>query len=305
MSEAAQRPQRQPSPRQPAPDAVILVLCGWAGSQEKHLLVYEALLRRVLSETNKTAHIEAIRCSLPLRLIFSPVESYRTSWVLDNVIIPLQSCVERLQGTSRAPRVLVHAFSNGGGFVVEQIVKLYDDPKRSGQSHRRLPQLPPIAAIIFDSAPGYDGGEMGQRVLAEVLGTDSWYQRAGIRVAHATQRLVAHVINSNRQKDYWQLMVDVGELCPTLHLYSKDDHLCDAGKLHELIMTKINRGMDVQYRCWDVSRHCSHYRLHQAEYEESVTAFLARVLGGDGGVDSDGRRIYIGSQEPARPYPRL
>ena len=186
---------------------VILVLCGWAGSQEKHLSIYEELLRRVLSRTVPGVRVaSAIRCSLPLRLIFSPVESPRTSWVVENVMEPLRSCAEDLQSSS--PTVLVHAFSNGGGFVVEQMVKLYEREELRANPDRI--RLPPIGGIIFDSAPGYDGGEMGERVLAEVLGTGAWYQRAGIRVAHASQRLAARLINSNRQKDYWKLMTDIG-----------------------------------------------------------------------------------------------
>jgi len=186
---------------------VILVLCGWAGSQEKHLSIYEELLRRVLSRTVPGARVaSAIRCSLPLRLIFSPVESPRTSWVVENVMEPLRACAEDLQCSS--PTVLVHAFSNGGGFVVEQMVKLYEREELRANPDRI--RLPPIGGIIFDSAPGYDGGEMGKRVLAEVLGTGAWYQRAGIRVAHASQRLAARLINSNRQKDYWKLMTDIG-----------------------------------------------------------------------------------------------
>ena len=291
---------------------VILVLCGWAGSQEKHLSIYEELLRRVLSRTVPGVRVaSAIRCSLPLRLIFSPVESPRTSWVVENVMEPLRSCAEDLQSSS--PTVLVHAFSNGGGFVVEQMVKLYEREELRANPDRI--RLPPIGGIIFDSAPGYDGGEMGERVLAEVLGTGAWYQRAGIRVAHASQRLAARLINSNRQKDYWKLMTDIGGgylvfgivgslsaltaldaldaltaltarmhrsigRCPTLHLYSMDDPLCDPDRLYELIMAKLDRGMDVQHRCWDVSGHCAHYKLHKGEYEEAVSAFLARVYGG-------------------------
>jgi hypothetical protein len=173
----------------------------------------------------------------------------------------------------------VHAFSNGGGYVVEQLYKLYG--LYQGQR-----ELPPVRGIVFDSAPGYDGGEMGKRVLEEVLGTDAWYRRAGIRLLHGSQRLVARVMDSRRQEEYWKCMVDIGAWCPTLHLYSMDDPLCDPEKLYELVMAKVDRGMDVSHRCWDVSAHCGHYKLHKAEYEEAVSAFVARSFG------VGGERLY-------------
>lgn len=250
---------------------VILVLCGWAGSRDKHLLVYEELLRRILSQIYKQARVQSIRCSLPIHLIFSPVESLRTAWVREHVVRPIEECAKS-PAASSSKVVLVQAFSNGGGFVVEQLYKLY------GQSSR----LPRIAGIVFDSSPGYDGGSMGKRVLEEVIGTGSWYQRVGIHILHGSQRMAGRLLNSSRQRDYWKAMKDVGTLCPTLHLYSMDDHLCDPDKLYELIMDKVGSGMDVQHFCWDVSAHCRHYQLHKADYEAAMSIFVANALGLEG-----------------------
>ncbi len=248
---------------------IILVLCGWAGARDKHLLVYEELLRRMLSQLHKHARVQSIRCILPMHLIFSPVEALRTAWVRENVIVPLEEYAEPLGKTSDTV-VLVQAFSNGGGFVVEQLQKIY------GLSQTR--RLPRIVGIVFDSSPGYDGGSMGKRVLEEVVGTGSWYQRVGIRILHGSQRIAGLLLDSSRQRDYWRAMTDVGDLCPTLHLYSMDDPLCDSDKLYELIMDKVDRGMDVQHFCWDVSAHCRHYQLHKAEYEAAMSRFLAKAL---------------------------
>ncbi len=252
---------------------VILVLCGWAGSRDKHLSVYEDLLRRILSRIYQHARVQSIRCSLPMHLIFSPVESLRTAWVRENVVSPIEECAKSPEESS-SKVVLVQAFSNGGGFVVEQLLKIY------GQSQSS--PLPRIAGIVFDSSPGYDGGNMGKRVLEEVIGTGSWYQRVGIHIVHGSQRMAGRLLNSNRQRDYWKAMTDVGGLCPTLHLYSMDDHLCDPDKLYELIMDKVGRRMDVQHFCWDVSAHCRHYQLHKAEYEAAMSLFLVNALGLEG-----------------------
>ena len=257
-------------------DTVIVILCGWAGSQEKHLLLYEELLRRILLRSCKVARVESIRCSLPLHLVFSPVEFPRTAWVKDHVMRPLRACVSRLDRSERA-MVVVQAFSNGGGFVVEQLYNLYQLYQTHGPGGDQ--RLPPIGGIVFDSAPGYDGGEMGEKVLAEVLGTGSWYQRAGVRVLHGTQRFAARLLHGSRQRDYWRVMTEIGDWCPTLHLYSMDDHLCDPDKLNELIMSKVGRGMDVEHRCWEVSAHCGHYKFHKDEYEDALSCFLVKALG--------------------------
>jgi hypothetical protein len=252
---------------------VILVLCGWAGSRDKHLLVYEELLRHILSQIHKHARVQSIRCSLPMHLIFSPVEALRTAWVRENVVRPLEECANSPEESSSMV-VLIQAFSNGGGFVVEQLQKIYGLGQR--------PRLPRIAGIVFDSSPGYDRGNMGKRVLEEVIGTGSWYQRVGIHILHGSQRMAGRLLNSSRQRDYWKAMTDVGGLCPTLHLYSMDDHLCDPNKLYELIMDKVGRGMDVQHFCWDVSAHCRHYQLHKEEYEAAMSLFLVKAIGPQG-----------------------
>jgi hypothetical protein len=249
-------------------NSVIVLLCGWAGSQEKHLLVYESLFRRVALAIHPTLNVLSLRCSLPLRLIFSPFASSRETWVVDNVIHPLEQAVSSCKEGSGRCWVLLYAFSNGGGYVVEQVYKMLVADNIGSI----------VRGIVFDSAPCFDAGDMGKRVLEEVVGRGTWYRRAGIAILDAAQKLGAHTFARNRHRDYWETMSDIGGWCPTLHLYSMDDPLCDADKLYELIMAKLHRGFDVSRRCWDISIHCAHYKEHTSEYEEALTYFLRRVL---------------------------
>lgn len=268
-------------------DIVLVVLCGWAGSQARHLKNYQALMEQVignvaatLSEprqsrlswknsprTNICPEVVTVSASLPVEYIFSPVEWPRRVWTRDNVLKNIERYLEEYDACGRRTRILVYAFSNGGGFVVEQLYKMLSKEDRLGVQER-------IKGILFDSAPGYDvGGRMGKRVLQEVLGTSHWYSKVGVEIAHSCQRVLAKMLSPQRQDVYWDIMQDI-HWCPILYIYSEDDHLCDADKLYALILEKIRRGHRVKRVCWEQSKHCAHYIKHRQGYTNAIRDFL-------------------------------
>lgn len=69
----------------------------------------------------------------------------------------------------------------------------------------------------------------------------------------------------------------------SLYLYSDDDHLCDAGKLKQLIAARRAAGRAVVEKRWQQSRHVAHLRAHPEEYRQAVLGFLGGLqqAGGD------------------------
>jgi len=263
-------------------NVVLVVLCGWAGSHVRHLKKYESLMEELVGEgvTQRASRfsrkirdiskpqVVTLSCSLPVEYIFSPVEWPRTAWTRDTVLKKIQEHVEEHDRCGVRTSIILYAFSNGGGFVVEQLYKMLREEDRLGLRER-------VKGILFDSAPGYDvGGRMGKRVLQEVIGTSHWYSRVGIEIAHGCQRVLAKILSPQRQEVYWGIMQDI-HWCPILYLYSEDDHLCDPNSLYALIIEKIRRGHSVKRVCWEESTHCAHYVRHRQGYRNAIRDFLA------------------------------
>lgn len=260
---------------------VLVVLCGWAGSQARHLKKYETLMEEVIGEnvsrrssrfSRKSNDISRPRVvtlssSLPVQHIFSPLEWPREVWTRDNVLQKIERHVEEHDRRGESTSIILYIFSNGGGFVLEQLYKMLVRQDRLGLRER-------VKGILFDSAPGYDvGGTMGKRVLEEVVGTSHWYSRFGIEIAYGCQRVLAKMLSPHRQDMYWSIMQDI-HWCPILYVYSEDDHLCDANRLYALIIEKIRRGHAVKRVCWEESTHCAHYMRHRQGYRNAIRDFL-------------------------------
>ena len=283
-------------------DRVLVVLFGWAGSQERHLKKYEALVKTEVSNilgldrSNQSPHrivgandsrVMVLSSSLPVKFIFSPIDWPRRSWTNGKIMTEILNGM-RHDGDNidYNTKLILYAFSNGGGFVIEQLYKLMAD----GAPYEGVRKC--IKGIIFDSAPGYMSNVMSKRVLRQVIGEKSLMARVGVKIAHSCQSALAHVVNPRRAETYWQVMQDI-DWCPILYFYSEDDHLCDADMLFRLILDKINHGHPVEQMCWDVSAHCGHYALHPEEYRSALRTFLSKVLSGSTSKASSGDSIVM------------
>lgn len=259
-------------------DKCVIVLCGWAGSHPKHLRKYEDLIRqsfirhagkRARKDTTSAARdVVCLSKTLPVEYIFSPVAWPRTMWVKDTVMEELNDAVGGAEGT--VP-VIVYAFSNGGGFVVEQLFELMERyPEVYGFLKSR------IVGVLFDSAPGYMTPQVASRVVEEVFPVPG-IRRWGAKVGQQCLGVIARLWDGKRGDRYWKMMEDL-DSCPICYLYSEDDPLCDAEKLHGLIVDKLNRGHAVDSVSWAVSGHCRHYAEHPIEYRRVVDRFIGRIM---------------------------
>ena len=282
---------------------------GWVGAQrDGSLLKYAEFLAGQGYPT--------LRSVQPTPVAFAPLDLPRRRWAL-----AMLRCLEG-QGLWPQRQLVLYSFSNGGAFVVEQLMLLAEaDPRCAGGllpptacavlpgMHAQLaseaapphpaPPCPPlhhcpcrcahlpstIAGFIFDSAPAYmlPGGL--QRVLgtAEPPSLSRWLK---MRYYEVTTRLRPH-----RYLTFWANMERLDWGKPFLFLYSRDDALCSAGKLDELVAEKRARGQDVAGRRWERSEHVAHFRHHRQEYAALLLHFL-------GGLKGRGREAAAG-QPPA------
>eukprot|EP00887_Chlorella_sp_A99_P001818 scaffold19.g1818.t1 len=243
-----------------------------------------------------------VRSVQPTSYLFSPVAAPRRRWALallafleERRLCPgrragLGACsaaalaclgclmlLQTLQPAHRAlschcicRRLVLFAFSNGGGSVIEQLQEIAESDPRYTWLHSA------VAGMVFDSAPGYFHAYMARRVLRTEMppGVRRW---AWIRGVDAMRHLDTLIAGRSRAERYWESMLRAGRGVPQLFLYSKDDRLCDVVKLEELIAEKRQQGQDVIAVRWEHSKHVAHLRHHPTEYRAALQPFLERL----------------------------
>ena len=197
--------------------------------------------------------------------------------------------------------IIFYVFSNGGGFVLEQIGSLLQSTKNTPTelmpllkyqnsttlNTQQRPQFN-IAGVIFDSAPCYMHFHIGARALGE---GKSLFLKIILTIAFGISTLVGFLINPFWTQKYWNHMThlspDLGK--STLYLYSEDDPLCDYTLLQKLIETRQaaveKAGIDsqkenkfvVRSHCWKHSQHVGHLRCHPIEYKRLVFDFIEEI----------------------------
>jgi hypothetical protein len=172
------------------PHGPVFLICGWAGSQDRSLRKYAELIA--------SFGFPSVRSSQPTRNIFSPIEYPRRRWaesLLDFTIS--QNLVP--------PRpIILYAFSNGGGFVVEQIYKILHEKTPSREAKNLyVPYLRrSLLGCIFDSAPGFMHHGLGIQVLKAEMPEPSFKRMLIIGGMTAASALTP-ILNGDRQTTYW------------------------------------------------------------------------------------------------------
>jgi pimeloyl-ACP methyl ester carboxylesterase len=235
------------------PDAPLVLLLGWAGATDRALSKYADILG--------TWGYPSVRSVQPTHYLFSPIDWPRRQWTLAMLRLL------RSQGLSPPRPIIIYSFSNGGGFVVEQLHLLAEtDPDHFGWLRSFA------IGYIYDSSPCYMHPHMGPRVIAA-------NQPPGLRREMTTTTLMAMtkltpLFQADRPNAYWNRMLSAGWDRPSLFLFSSDDPLCDAERLQSLIEEKQRRGQSVRWRRWEESQHCAHLKRHKDEYLECLKSFL-------------------------------
>ena len=245
-----------------------VVLLGWWGCSDRHLRKYADLYKSMGHST--------------LRYRERPADLLRHKQrrgTVENLASHLGS-----SRTCRQRGVVVHAFSNGGGFMYEAILK--------SAQFRGL-----IRGVIFDSCPGTLNVQTLYLVLREMFAKRSRLKRAALDVAflalpvllagaaarrvllqrrmRVAQRLrwaVAALVcaglwwnQERRNRAYWDAFRGSTTTVPELFLYSEDDKLCGSRGIDSLVKVRELAGVPVMWRRWAKSKHVGHMVCHEKE----------------------------------------
>jgi Eukaryotic protein of unknown function (DUF829) len=172
------------------PHAPVILILGWAGSQDRSLRKYAELIA--------SFGFPSVRSSQPTRNIFSPIEWPRRQWT--------EALLDFTLSQNLAPPrpIVLYAFSNGGGFVVEQIYKILHEKNPSNKVENvYLPYLRhSILGCIFDSAPGFMHHNLGIKVLEAEMPERS-LKRTLIIGSMTAAGALTPILYGDRQTTYW------------------------------------------------------------------------------------------------------
>ncbi|XP_062571866.1 transmembrane protein 53-A-like [Saccostrea cucullata] len=166
--------------------------------------------------------------------------------------------------------ILCHAISIGAYNYTSCLMVLKDSPNQYNSLKARL------RGIIFDSLTLGSTERMKNGV------------KHGLTQNRLLQFLIPRLLSIyfcltyNHTLKFFERGVDIFIKCPlhipTLFVYSRDDPMCDAETVDDIIK-KWRKEFDftVSFVCWSKSKHTMHIKEHEKDYMEAFRDFMKRV----------------------------
>jgi len=260
----------------------LVVLAGWLGSQPKSLRRYETLYRglgfEVLTRIAPPYTIGREILHDPREPLPMPV-GWPGQKRNDEKLSVRQLAWEILGEISRRQEQvdfwMFVGFSNGGCFVWERIRDILLQSEQEGP--RVVDLRKKLSGVVFDSCPIIELHRFNDALRHCTL-----LERAAV-LRHNGWDLIRMNYDTKMQKHLKQLGNDyANRVCndpldvPQLYLYGRDDPLCPAAFIDELVEHRRQIfGKHKILRCsWDTSIHCAHLLKHPQDYASAVESFV-------------------------------
>lgn len=213
----------------------------------------------------------------------------------------LQETVQALQETAPETPLVVHLFSNGGAFLLEEIELVMNEVKNDTSP----PSTPEESAILswedvelirqrmeyqfYDSCPCYlhmlwDLSPYFQ----DAFPLPAWnplFRKLYFLGSAFSLTLWCTVTGSGaRSRQFWDRMQPPRSYCPhQIYVYTTADRLTDATRIDELIATRRRQPLEphpdtITVRRYDDAGHCTLYRDHPEDYHEVLDEALAAAV---------------------------
>ncbi|KAF9238549.1 hypothetical protein BU15DRAFT_75240 [Melanogaster broomeanus] len=257
---------------EPAPHVILIF--GWMGAQTRHLQNYT----RPYAELYPNATQILVKCG--------PSFIYTSERGKQKRLLPVVDALEALDclpaGTASAkdvngarPRVLIHAFSNGGCSQLTSLGRLLS---------AKYPSLPPserlVSALVLDSCPS--AGDVRTIYAAFRIAIPNLVARsmvlAFIYLAHAIrlclsmafgkQVMVMEYLKAQLLRPRLLPWMNAGT--PRLYIFSKKDELMPWKEVQQHAESGKKAGLNVRCELFEESGHVAHMRLDPKRYWASV-----------------------------------
>ena len=228
----------------------LVLVYGWLAAKAKHMHKYGDFY---VGKGFDVLHIKV----KPNQILWPTLAQGVVSQLLDFVKTP-----EHIHKP-----ILVHGFSVGGYLYGETLVKVINDPEYQDVGKR-------IQGQIFDSPVDFEGVPRGTGMA---LSNVPVVQKS---IKLSLEMFLA-MFKNQTQKHYHKSSAAFhnNELqIPSLMLHSKSDRVGIVGPILTVCNGWEKSGVQVYRKCWDDSKHVSHFAKYPVEYISELNKFIT-VLG--------------------------
>ncbi|XP_033751704.1 transmembrane protein 53-B-like [Pecten maximus] len=223
----------------------LLLLFGWMLAKRKHMQKYEEYY------LNRGYNVMTVMGS-PLDILKPTRAQTIASKILEHIDA-------RTREVGKQP-ILLHGFSVGGYLIAEFHVKLNTEETIA----RDL-----LIAQVFDSPVDFDGIPIGFSTALTNNPALRFFIRNSLNLYMATNKTsVSKFLKASEAFKLNKYHV------PSLFLYSKADLVVSSDTVDGFVKGYQQRKVPVQSKCWQDSRHVSHYYSYPEEYIGVLTVFL-------------------------------
>jgi hypothetical protein len=271
-------------PRRP-----LVVLAGWLGCQPRSLRRYEALYA-------KLGFGVVTRIATPKMVVMSVLQespiTLPPEWPgkrrrLETMQDLAWDTLREVDNT-QCSAILIHAFSNGGCFLWEQVRNILKTRTENQEVDFKLQAIQSkLSGVVFDSSPAFYSPRSVSPLLVS-LHHCTLRERIGAYaelMLHLPTMLGYYRLSEleRRTTEYFESMRNDPSDTPQLYLFSKDDALTQYGPIKELARHRQHLfGRErILLREWESSPHCGHLLKHPVEYEAAVSTFADLCLNRD------------------------
>jgi hypothetical protein len=255
------------------PDAIVIVL-GPLGSYPDGLVERYGKLY-----FNRNCSV-VISASPPIRFLLNASLQSTAREVLHHTRIALQDT------PSRVP-VIIHAFSNGGAFLLEEIETQLSEHQptasdalddKNGIIRSRLK----IGYQFFDSCPCYirmlwDTTYFTNSFPSRNLSTFGRYVYT-FGASFSLTMWCVFTISWSRPQRFWNHMIRSTVCSNQIFMYTTTDLLSDASAVDRFINERRRQGVNCTVYRYDDSDHCQLDNDHPIEYGKAIDDALANIL---------------------------
>ncbi|KAG0701231.1 hypothetical protein DFH29DRAFT_577235 [Suillus ampliporus] len=243
----------------------VILIFGWMGAQLKHLQNYTQVYTKLYPNASQIV----VRCNPD---IFWTTTSFRKRRLMP-VIDALEAlhCLPSSSPAQRPPRILTHAFSNGGSL---QMTLLGDMLQRKYGSASVQGSF--TSALILDSCPAVGNlktiklafNAVVRNPILKFIVLSAMYTLHFIGLGLSLLFGKRIMMMENLRIEMWnsRILPWMGLHTPRLYLFSRKDKLIPWQDVTQHAEIAKERGMDVYCELFEESEHVAHIRVEPERY---------------------------------------
>lgn len=261
------QPPSRPGKEEQNESPSLIVLCTWMGASLRHVKKYTAAYQRIYP----TATILVIESALP-DMLWRPTSTQQTR------ITPARDVLLAAQAETATPKILLHAFSNGGANTATQLAASI-----AASSDVAKKSTSVFCGIILDSCPGRDTHGRAVRAISTTLPPSPVIQILGAFLVHIylvfltlLRIFLGHeskVAKARRELNDEKVF---GKKVPRLYIYSAEDEMIFWKDVQDHAEEARKKGFEGVYALpFQEGRHCAHVLKDEARYWGAVEKLVA------------------------------